>query len=490
MLSAVVPGSGFVHNRRQRLGALVFLVSLVGVIWVGLEAPHNLRAALDLAFSPSRLTRAAIETAVCLVLWVAVAVGTFVVLRPRPAEPRWHLMGGGALVGALCLVVVAPVGLVVRDAFAQADVVKSVFTHNQTATRPTGVTPEDPWNGRSRVNVLLLGGDSGPYREGTRTDTMMLASLDTRTGRTVTFGLPRNLMDVPFPDDSPLHTVYPDGFTGPGDPGSWMLNAVYREIPILYPHILGKSADEGADAIKQAVEGATGLPVDYYVLIDFTGFRQMVDAMGGSHGERQRPRRDQRPDRRRDPADRATSSRGRTSTSTASTRCGTRAAATAPTTTSGCHASAAWSSAIVDKANPVNLLRRYQALAAAGGRVVTTDIPKELLPAFVQLALKAKDHQAKSVLFRSSTTFNPGAPDFDYMHQVVQKALAPHGQAPPPRGVPEPGRPGRLRLQPGPVLLSVGHRGVRRVQRGPRRDRDRGVREHGHHGVAGALVGR
>jgi hypothetical protein len=92
--------------------------------------------------------------------------------------------------------------------------------------------------------------------------------------------------------------------------------------------------------------------------------------------------------------------------------------------------------AIIDEANPVNLLRRYQALASAGSKVVRTDIPKELLPAFVQLALKAKDHRAKSVLFRSSTTFNPGAPDFDYMHQVVQKALAPraphrhHAQSP------------------------------------------------------------
>jgi len=81
--------------------------------------------------------------------------------------------------------------------------------------------------------------------------------------------------------------------------------------------------------------------------------------------------------------------------------------------------------AIIDEANPVNLLRRYQALAAAGSEVVKTDIPKELLRAFVQLALEAKDHRAKSVLFRSSATFNPGAPDFGYMHQVVQKALAP-----------------------------------------------------------------
>ena len=34
LLSAAVPGAGFLHNRRQRLGALLVLVSLVGVVWV------------------------------------------------------------------------------------------------------------------------------------------------------------------------------------------------------------------------------------------------------------------------------------------------------------------------------------------------------------------------------------------------------------------------------------------------------------------------
>src|SRR5689334_9789375 len=134
-LSALVPGVGFLHSRRQRLGVVVLLLALVGAGWAALAAPHSLGAALDLAFSPSRLTRAALLTAVCLVLWVAVVVGTFVVLRPRPAPHRWHVMGGSAFVGGLCLVVVAPVGLVVRDAFAQAHVVNAVFTHNQTATR-------------------------------------------------------------------------------------------------------------------------------------------------------------------------------------------------------------------------------------------------------------------------------------------------------------------------------------------------------------------
>jgi LCP family protein required for cell wall assembly len=421
-LSAFIPGSGFLHGRRPRLGALVLLIAVVGVIWAALAAPHNLSAALDLAFDPSRLTRAAIVTAVCLVLWVAVVVGTFIVLRPNPAPHRWHVLGGSALVGALCLVVVAPVGLVVRDAIAQAHVVDKVFTHNETATRPD-IKKSDPWHGRDRVNVLLLGGDSGPNREGTRTDTMMLASLNTHTGRTVTFGLPRNLMDVPFPEGSPLHDLYPDGFTGPGDPGSWMLNAVYREIPILHPHVLGKSADEGADAIKLAVQGATGIPVDYYVLVDFSGFRQLVDAMGGVTVNVNVPVAingqtdagipptgyiEPGPDQHLDGFHALWYARGRYGADDYQRMARQRCVV----------------NAIIDQANPVNLLRRYNALAAAGTKVVRTDIPKELLTPFVKLALEAKDHRAKSVLFRSSSEFSPGAPDFDYMHEVVQRALA------------------------------------------------------------------
>ena len=39
--------------------------------------------------------------------------------------------------------------------------------------------------------------------------------------------------------------------------------------------------DPGAEAMKQAVQGITGLTVNYYVLIDLQGFRQLIDAVGG-----------------------------------------------------------------------------------------------------------------------------------------------------------------------------------------------------------------
>src|SRR4051812_1539904 len=49
-----------------------------------------------------------------------------------------------------------------------------------------------------RYNVLLLGGDSGADRWGLRPDSLTVASIDADTGRTVLFGLPRNMMDFPF----------------------------------------------------------------------------------------------------------------------------------------------------------------------------------------------------------------------------------------------------------------------------------------------------
>jgi anionic cell wall polymer biosynthesis LytR-Cps2A-Psr (LCP) family protein len=82
--------------------------------------------------------------------------------------------------------------------------------------------------------------------------------------------------------------------------------------------------------------------------------------------------------------------------------------------------------AIAQKANPLNLLRNYQAVAKAGKELIRTDIPRALLPALVSLGMKVKKHRLKSVVFRLSDSFNPGDPDFAYVQQTVANALAPH----------------------------------------------------------------
>ena len=423
LMSAVLPGSGFWWAGRRMLGLVTMVAAVTALVAGALLLPHDLHGALDFAFDPSRLEVTSLVLGIVLVLWTAVVVLTFLMVRPFGVR-RWVTGVGGVVVATLIVGVAVPAAVASRYANVQADFVKSVFENNQSATAPEAQAG-DPWGGRDRVNVLLLGGDGGPYRDGVRTDSMILVSVDTHTGRAVSFSLPRNMMNAPFPVNSPLHQVFPEGFTGEGDPAGWMLNAVYREVPILYPHILGKSTNEGADAIKQAFEGATGLPVDYYVLINFQGFQQMVNAIGGVtvninepvavNGDTDAgipPTRylQPGPDQHLDGFDALWFSRGRYGADDYQRmdrqRCMIQA--------------------IAAKANPLNLLRNYQAVANAGKELVRTDIPRELLPAFVDLGLKVKERPLKSVVFRRSDSFNPGDPDFAYVHDTVAKALAPH----------------------------------------------------------------
>jgi anionic cell wall polymer biosynthesis LytR-Cps2A-Psr (LCP) family protein len=88
-------------------------------------------------------------------------------------------------------------------------------------------------------------------------------------------------------------------------------------------------------------------------------------------------------------------------------------------------------SAIVEAANPVNLLTRYLDLVQAGKEIVYTDIPLDIAPAFVELAMEVKSAKVKSVVFKSSDKFFSGDPDYDYVRQTVQNALHPKPAKPP-----------------------------------------------------------
>ena len=99
---------------------------------------------------------------------------------------------------------------------------------------------------------------------GVRTDSVIVASIDTHTGATTTFSMPRNLENLPFPANSPLHKIYPHGFArAAGSKSSAesesLLNAVYRNGPRDHPDILGPTDNPGADFLKLGVGEALGL---------------------------------------------------------------------------------------------------------------------------------------------------------------------------------------------------------------------------------------
>ena len=424
LLGALVPGAALIWAGRRLTGWLVLGVTVVLATAAAWFLVRDLRTVVELVTEPARLRAFAAGAAVALVAWACVVVASYRAVRPeRPGA--WRSVAGAAFVAALCLLVAAPVALGARYSMVQADLVHHVFEDNTSATAPY-IPPSrvDPWHGRDRITVLLLGGDGGIDREGVRTDSMILASISTRTGATTTFSLPRNLMYARFPESSPLHALYPDGFTGPGDDGDWMLNAVYRQVPLLHPGVLGPSDNEGADAIKLAIQGSLGVAVDYYVLVNLAGFEKIVDAIGGVTVNLNQPipvggNHDlgrppdyylpAGPDQRLDGFKALWFSRGRWGTTDyvrmQRQRC--------------------MLSAIVAEARPATLIRRYTALATASRQIVRTDLPQTLLPALVDLARKMKDHDVRSVVFTPSQRFHSYDPDFDWIHGVVRRALAP-----------------------------------------------------------------
>jgi LCP family protein required for cell wall assembly len=417
VVGAVVPGTGFLAAGRRLLGALtliVFLLLVGGGVWL---ATGGRRTLIRTAVDTGALLWVVAAIALVALLWIAVVVFGYRMLLPARVGRGKHVLGA-VVVLLLVAVIAAPAVLAGRLAATQRDLIAGVFDDNgKSATVASG---SNPFGSQDRVNVLLLGGDGGAGRQGVRTDTVIVASIDTTTGNTTLFSLPRNLENLPFPPGSPLAQAYPNGFTAPQE-SEGLLNAVYRNGPALHPDILGPTDNPGADWLKLGVGQALGLTIDYFVLVNLDGFSALVDALGGitvnvnyyvpvggepSLGALPDAYIAPGPNQHMDGATALAFARGRFGLTDydrmARQRCAIKA--------------------IIDAADPVTLLEQYQRLAATTKDIVSTDIPRSVLDDFVNLGFTVKDANVRSVVFDASL-IDPAYPNYDQMRQIVQASL-------------------------------------------------------------------
>jgi LCP family protein required for cell wall assembly len=281
-----------------------------------------------------------------------------------------------------------------------------------------------------RYNFLLMGGDAGEDRTGRRPDSISVISVDASNGAAVTFSIPRNFQNAPIPEDSPLHEVYPDGYNC-GD--ECIINSLYTDVSQNYPDLYPDSADPGAEAMMDAASGVLGLEIQAYILVDMNGFEQLIDAMGGIR-----------------------INAGGWVPITAPEIPGSDPIRHYPPegwippgvqTLDGFHA--LWyarsrefvtdydrisrqqcvQQAMIAQLDPATLLTRFQAIAAAGTQIVETDIPQDQLGSFVDLALKAKEHETRRLTIGPPDFGTPADnfvtyPDFTEIHPRVQQELA------------------------------------------------------------------
>lgn len=127
------------------------------------------------------------------------------------------------------------------------------------------------WDGRERLNILLIGADE--QRGGHNTDTLITLSIDPATNQVAMFQLPRDTVDVPIPP-GPARKLF--GSVYAGKINSWFV--AIRNRPDLYP---GTDQTRGYNGLKAILGELYGIEIKYYVEVNFDGFEKMVDALGG-----------------------------------------------------------------------------------------------------------------------------------------------------------------------------------------------------------------
>jgi LCP family protein required for cell wall assembly len=132
-----------------------------------------------------------------------------------------------------------------------------------------------PWGDDGKFYLLLLGSDAGPYRWSRRMDVMLLVEIDVATGKVGMIGIPRNLVNTPFPPGKARDAVACGCFTD-------LLNALYVEATFRHPDRWpGSGAVEGIGAIRSTISELTKRPIDAVLVADLWGVIKVVDAMGG-----------------------------------------------------------------------------------------------------------------------------------------------------------------------------------------------------------------
>ncbi|WP_433323831.1 LCP family protein [Spirillospora sp. CA-294931] len=407
-LSAPLPGLAHLRAGWVRTGTALLLAYGLALTAVVVIVCRTRSGLIELAVRPGWLATLVGVCVLAGVLWALLTLHSYLVLRPEALTPAGRVCGGIAAT-ALCLLAAAPALTAARYGQLQRELVEGVFAEEPAAAGAPAALPQaDPFARTRRLDVLLIGGDADVGRVGIRTDSMTLASVDTRTGNTVLFGLPRNLQKVPVPA------------TRARFPAKELLNAVYHHGSV-HPPAFGRPVrDPGAELLKRTVSRIVGRPVPYYAMVDMRSFRQIVDAMGGVRVcvERAVPvPRQQVPGGVLRPGCRRLSGRealwyGRSRTGSSDYSRMSR------------QKCLMWG--LVRQASPMTVLRSFQRLSRVFRASVSTDIPRGLLPHLAGLSVRAKGADITSLQFVPPLV-NASAPDYAAIRGLTARAIAESG---------------------------------------------------------------
>lgn len=411
IIGFLLPGSAQVLAGGKRLGrvgiiatiTLLGLLAITAILWFAARG-----ALLTIVANSIGLLVVEVLLVAYAVLWLVLGMDTLRLARLPKIKGRAR----GAIAIVAVLATVAPAALAGYGATvvdATRGLVGSVFDF--------AGPPVDPIDGR--YTFLLLGGDAGDDRVGLRADSMTVVTVNAETGAATMIGVPRNLRNAPFSPGSPMWGPWPNGFDC--ETSDCLLNGTYtygEAHPELYPNASANGSSPGIEATRDAVEGVTGLELQFYVLVDMHGFADMVDALGGVELEvTQRVPIAIEGEPVNEWIEPGTQTLdGYHALWYARSRAGTddydRMARQRQV-----------QEAIIRQFTPATLLTKYTGLAQAGQDMVEADVPQSMIGSLSELALKTRQLPITHLELVPPQVVT-GDPDYEEIHAMVQAALA------------------------------------------------------------------
>ncbi len=183
---------------------------------------------------------------------------------PPPKKRRWvqYIFG---FVGVVCVYVLIVATLMERTIRISniteqkqetvwqriAGIFGSTKINKETPPDPNPIPADDP----NRINILILGirGEDQPEEGGLLTDTIMILTVDKKSGRTALISIPRDL--------------------------SVDMLSVHGKINQMYER--GYPKGKGVALAREVVSRLTGQYIDHAIVFDFKAFQHIVDNIGG-----------------------------------------------------------------------------------------------------------------------------------------------------------------------------------------------------------------
>ena len=421
VLTAVIPGgaqSVTGNHRLGRLGLTVTLINwaLIAMILLGLMFIRGFM--LSLLFNPFLQSIAVFYLAALAVGWLILWLDTgrliaFIKLKSKARAPIALLLTAAMLLTS---------GTTAYGAFAL-----NASTSSLGAIFGSGPSVEES---DGRYNILVMGADAGEGRTGLRPDSISVASIHASTGKIFLFSIPRNFQNARFSSDSPLWSVYPDGYNC-GD--HCIINSLYTEVMNNHAGLYPDAEDPGAEAMMDAVSGILDLDVTGYVMIDMSGFSTLIDAMGGITVTTGGwvPYRGVRPDGQWGNAWWAPD----TYTFDGDDALGFARSRKWSSDYSRIRRQQCVQQAMLAQFDVPTLLTRFEAILGAGEEMVETSIPQSQVGSFVNLGAKSQRHNMERLTIGAPDFGDQGEqfstyPDFDEIHTRVHGMLAEDGTPP------------------------------------------------------------